>query len=486
MVRKSFLTLGLMSLVVSGLVATEFKYKTYGGFWEDTPSKMESDVWGTFVAADDGPWFREGAFSTSSTVPPVSWGDQDNSNKMDPRSPHNPGGYGDIYSGLMWPAVSWGRDLDTNLPLDPWKGHGYIDNDTGKRGASGLGLTGFGYPKTGLGRTVTVNASGTFAPVGAFQHVNNPLNFIGSNRMPLGWNLEIYRADGTAIDDPKPIRHYHFILNQWETWGAGPCPRNGAAGTEYIDTVFNKNQTHKTHLDGTGVGLDLTFATDGVMNETSNCSDPFSFEYVYVEGEGDRLIPTADGKLKDTFTDNGITYDILLSGLYERSCGTDDIGCFTRKPTLWSVEGQTNTGYVRIEIVREEGDYRGCTPGYWKLFVKKPDKHVWPAGIETETLFNDASAFGCSPSEPNQDISLGEAIDLGGGGENALLRHAVAAWLNATSGEVNYPVDPGTITAETCTALLSEDPDQIETLKNKYEGYNEGPDGYDGEWCPLN
>jgi hypothetical protein len=50
-------------------------------------------------------------------------------------------------------------------------------------------------------------------------------------------------------------------------------------------------------------------------------------------------------------------------------------------------------------------------------------------GDDYETVFSVDAAF---------DATLGQAVRLRGGGENALARHAVAALLNSTNPDVDY------------------------------------------------
>jgi len=68
----------------------------------------------------------------------------------------------------------------------------------------------------------------------------------------------------------------------------------------------------------------------------------------------------------------------------------------------------------------------GCTPGYWK-------NHAW-VGYAPGDDFD--TTFGVDFFNPN--ITLGAAVNLGGGGVAALARHAVAAILNVANPDVDY------------------------------------------------
>jgi len=112
----------------------------------------------------------------------------------------------------------------------------------------------------------------------------------------------------------------------------------------------------------------------------------------------------------------------------------------------------------------------GCTPGYWKQ-----DQHFdsYPAGITPSTLFS--SIFGVGGS-----LTFLEALELNGGGTNALWRHGAAAYLNALSSGVDYQYTTAQVIAIVngtgAFAGLS-----VEDRKNLLDAANNGVGG-----CPLN
>jgi hypothetical protein len=95
--------------------------------------------------------------------------------------------------------------------------------------------------------------------------------------------------------------------------------------------------------------------------------------------------------------------------------------------TLWSkvlnIAGTLNTGPFQLP------GPEGCTPGFWK----QPHHLDQWQGYDPEEEFD--TVFGV---ESSTHPSLLEALETGGGGESALLRHAVAALLNAAHEDVNY------------------------------------------------
>ena len=103
----------------------------------------------------------------------------------------------------------------------------------------------------------------------------------------------------------------------------------------------------------------------------------------------------------------------------------------------------------------------GCTPGFWKNSVGS-----WPAGYLPGADFD--ATFGVNGFNPN--ISLLAALNLGGGGKEALARHAVAALLNSASDGVDYGMSTADVISAVQAAFASGD---YESAKNRFEGLNE-------------
>jgi hypothetical protein len=112
---------------------------------------------------------------------------------------------------------------------------------------------------------------------------------------------------------------------------------------------------------------------------------------------------------------------------------------------------------------------QGCTPGYWRQ-----DHHFdsWEGYYSPNQSYT--AVFGVSPSFG--DITLEEAVWLGGGGQNALARHAVAAILNAANPNVNYAYTVAEVIAGVQAAYAS--PVDFETFKDALDLANNAG-------CPL-
>ena len=102
----------------------------------------------------------------------------------------------------------------------------------------------------------------------------------------------------------------------------------------------------------------------------------------------------------------------------------------------------------------------GCTPGFWKNSTGS-----W-VGYTTGQSFD--AVFGVNAFSP--DITLLQALELGGGGVNALARHATAALLNASHSGVNYGMTPAQVIAAVQAALSGGD---VEGTKNRLAAMNE-------------
>lgn len=101
----------------------------------------------------------------------------------------------------------------------------------------------------------------------------------------------------------------------------------------------------------------------------------------------------------------------------------------------------------------------GFTPGFWKNH-----QEAWPpTGYSPSQTF--LGVFGVGPN-----ISLLRALNLGGGGEKALDRHAVAALLNAAHPNVDYAYSVADVINMVQNAYATGN---FEGVKNLFETNNE-------------
>jgi hypothetical protein len=103
----------------------------------------------------------------------------------------------------------------------------------------------------------------------------------------------------------------------------------------------------------------------------------------------------------------------------------------------------------------------GLTPGFWK---QKQHFKYW-FGFKTWYSYEDVFDV-----EIGQDKTLLQALSTGGGGMNALLRHSVAALLNASNSEIDYKYTVNEVIAMVQEAFETGD---FETTKDLFEAQNE-------------
>lgn len=140
------------------------------------------------------------------------------------------------------------------------------------------------------------------------------------------------------------------------------------------------------------------------------------------------------------------------------------------KFTIGDPETDASSGIDNLRLCRttttEGGE--GCTPGYWK----QPHHFDSWQGYDPGDYYDDV--FGVGPH-----ITLLEALETGGGGEQALGRHSVAALLNAANAGVAYDVGEGAIIAAVQAAYADGSKDAFNALKDELEDFNQ-------QHCPLN
>jgi len=144
----------------------------------------------------------------------------------------------------------------------------------------------------------------------------------------------------------------------------------------------------------------------------------------------------------------------------------------------WSMVSDTpryasDTAWLRCDDTFIGGD--GCTPGYWKQ-----PHHIdsWP--VEPETLFSEV--FGEEITIKLKKLGLVsnptllEALKAQGGKVNTAARHAVAAYLNSLSSDVNYDLNVDAIIAAFNGSYQS----------NNYGSLIESLVNFNEQGCPLN
>lgn len=122
----------------------------------------------------------------------------------------------------------------------------------------------------------------------------------------------------------------------------------------------------------------------------------------------------------------------------------------------------------------------GCGPGYWKTHPASWPPTGYSPGQRVVTVFSAAGGF---PALANE--TLMQSLQGGGGpgalgGATILLRAAVAAILNASDPDIDYPGTVASVLGAVNAALASDDRDTMLTLAIELDEDNNGEGG-----CPL-
>ena len=130
--------------------------------------------------------------------------------------------------------------------------------------------------------------------------------------------------------------------------------------------------------------------------------------------------------------------------------------------------GVAASAYVKpslqsIGIPRAFAAASGCTPGLWKNKTS-----LWPLA------FDPSDDFDLVFDVTGLNRTLLKALQTGGGGLDALGRHATAALLNAAAGI--YSLSVAQVKADTKAAVDSGDSGLIENTKTAFETLNEAVD----------
>ncbi|MCA8980661.1 MAG: hypothetical protein H6831_00200 [Planctomycetes bacterium] len=131
---------------------------------------------------------------------------------------------------------------------------------------------------------------------------------------------------------------------------------------------------------------------------------------------------------------------------------------------------------------QQPDDAEGCTPGYWKNHAERwdnLDQDDFTISVKHQAAFNQFFGVTSAQSGMQDSDTLLDAVFLGGGGVNALNRHAAAAAASADSPAVNYAFSLDEVIETYQDAVGAIDgPLGICTGKKRLEKQNE-------KGCPL-
>jgi hypothetical protein len=121
--------------------------------------------------------------------------------------------------------------------------------------------------------------------------------------------------------------------------------------------------------------------------------------------------------------------------------------------------------------------FEGCTPGFWKQEQHFDQWVGFTPNQSLESVFDVPNSLGLDNATLLEALSFKGGNDLQGASQ-ILLRAAVAALLNASSPDVDYPKTTAQIIAEVNAALASGNRGTITSLANSLDTANNAG-------CPL-
>jgi hypothetical protein len=246
-----------------------------------------------------------------------------------------------------------------------------------------------------------------------------------------------------------------IVLNAEFTWGATLC------GYVYHDA--NNNGIKEEGEQGiAGVTVNLTGVDDNGQSVSQVQVTDDTGQYCFIE-----LYPG--------------TYDIFETQPEGYLDGIDTLGALDWGPPAGEIGANDSFVHICLGEFDHAIDYNfgellppteilgreGLTPGFWKNNADKHGASAWTnytPDQTVESVFGDA--FGSLGS-----LTLAEALGQKGGGINALLRHSVAAVLNAANTEVDYAMTTQQI-IDAVNDAVDDGAKAIEQLKNQLDTYN--------------
>lgn len=175
-----------------------------------------------------------------------------------------------------------------------------------------------------------------------------------------------------------------------------------------------------------------------------------------IDGDGD-----ADGELDVGETWYWVGQYQVTSADYEAAMASMDPYFIENIATVDTDETDPESDTEEVEL-EPQMVFEGLSPGYWKNHPEDWDGVATSMSFEQFFFGSQQSSLtwkinGNGKPSTQQDITLIQALNLGGGGEAALARQAVAAVLNARDEDVTYAFTEDQI-KEWVTEALSGQP----------------------------
>ena len=327
----------------------------------------------------------------------------------------------------------------------------------------------------------------------------------GSSSVTVDIADTLYCGDGTgAIDTAGPLAILvtsqtgitiaagasHTITGPFGPFDVGACPDLGSAPAK---DVVNRMTVTETGTAAVIAQADLqptdataiSNITAGFLLDVEELPAGYSIAAAELTLAGSIIAidATASGNLYTIATQNPAeegTY--LLTKTIVRDAG---VGCapdlqvlntayVSGDGTAAGTFGDAQQATIDLLCTPPQGG-EGCTPGFWKEWTGVPpggQPNAWAAtGYHWGDPFVSAGFVNAFPGN-----TFLQVLNKGGGGKNALGRHAVAALLNAAHPDVSYDLSVAQVVARFNDVMINDG--NVNALKSELETLNE-------QGCPL-
>jgi hypothetical protein len=299
----------------------------------------------------------------------------------------------------------------------------------------------------------------------------------------------------------------HFFVS-FTSATAGQVIGN-ASTTFSVGGVSLTRATGDSHT-GDGGPATKTFVDANIQITPATATNPVGSPHTFTvtvqqnAGQGAGFVPAPNGTVVHLSITSGAATFVATGTQTQDVTISNGLGAFTvvinstvagdntiHASTTFSVGGVSLTRATGDTHVGDSPDahktytanFHGLTPGFWKNNAINWGAVAWKVYTPSTPL---ASVFLHTDEYSSlKGINLLQALQLNGGGVNALMRQAVAALLNSSNPLVNYPISTADVISKTNAALASHDPTQLSALQALFEADNSLEGGIDQHGNPI-
>jgi hypothetical protein len=244
---------------------------------------------------------------------------------------------------------------------------------------------------------------------------------------------------GHNLDGWGPVEPGMYWIGSWGgvnlrvVWDPEDDPEDSRCATLTLDRHINP-----------GLAKAIQFRyLEGLNYDGSEADESFD---VYVKSAGTTDWGTPVFQYVDTYTGAPkwtTSPEIDITGAITDETANVDVRICATGDSIWdyfySHWGQVGFDWIRLlGCDTPNGGGEGLTPGYWKNHL---DDWV-PTGYGPDDSFNDIFGVVTDPA-----LTLDEAVNKKGNSINSLIRHAVAALLNANHPNIDYDLTEAEVIA---------------------------------------